>query len=47
MKNTLKKRKQVQLLRVKSDKEIFKIAKKNPRLSYYYYLFTGLERYED
>ena len=39
IKETLKKRKIVQELRVKSDKEIFKVTKKNPRLSYYYFLF--------
>lgn len=44
---TLKKRSKVQKLRKRSDREIFKIVKKNPRLSYYKYLFGGLAGYED
>lgn len=47
IKSTLEKRRRIQNLRVKSDKDIFKQVKKNPRLSYYYYLLTGLEKYED
>lgn len=47
IKSTLKKRRKIQNLRVKSDNEIFKKIKKNPRLSYYWYLFKGLEKYKD
>ena len=46
IKNTIKKRKIVQNYRKKTDKEIFKVVKKNPRLSYYYYMLIGLEKYE-
>lgn len=45
--NTLKKRKRIQALRKKSDKEIFKDTKKNPRLCYYYFLLTNLEKFQD
>ena len=44
---TLEKRKIVQSRKIKSDKEIFKIVKQNPRIEYYFYLFTGLEKYKD
>ena len=47
---TLAKRKKIQQFRKKTDKEIFKITKKNPRLIYYIYLFinwTKLKNYED
>lgn len=48
IKNTINKRKSVQSFRKKSDGEIFSITKKNPRLRYYSYLFTGkMEDYED
>jgi len=48
IRKTLKKRKIIQSFRKKTDKEIFSQAKKNPSLSYYYYLFTSkLERYKD
>ncbi len=45
--STLKKRKKIQRLRKKSDREIGMKVKKNPRLSYYYYIFKGLENYPD
>jgi len=45
--STLNKRKEVQKKRIKKDEEIFKIIKKNPRLSFFYYIFTGLGKYED
>ncbi len=46
--STIKKRQQVQLLRKKSDREIFKICKKDPGLSFYYYLLTSqMEKYQD
>lgn len=44
---TMRKRRTVQGFRKKSDKEIFKQVKRNPRLVYYYYLLTGLEKYEE
>ncbi len=44
---TLKKRKLVQALRKKSDAEISKQVKKNPSLSYYYYLLTNPKKYRD
>ena len=44
---TLRKRKTIQTLRKKSDKELFKTIKKNPRMSYYYYLFKGVHLYKD
>lgn len=45
---TLKKRREIQKLRKKTDVEIFNITKKNPRLNYYFYLFKGnLDRYQD
>lgn len=47
LKSTLEKRKKIQKTRTKKDKEIFNLVKKNPRLSYYFYLFKGLEHYED
>jgi GT2 family glycosyltransferase len=43
---TLKKRKIVQSFRKKTDAEIFKQVKQNPKLKYYYYFLTGLEKYE-
>jgi GT2 family glycosyltransferase len=43
---TLKKRGEVQFLRKKSDREIAKRTKRNPSLRYYYYLFSGLEKYD-
>lgn len=46
-KETLLERKSIQKMRKVSDKEIFKIARKEPDLAYYYYLLTGLEKYED
>lgn len=47
MTKTLKKRKNIKRIRKKSDKEIFMKVKRNPRWRYYYYLFVGLERYEE
>jgi len=44
---TIKKRRLVQSLRKKSDAEIFQQVKQNPRLSYYYYLLIGQEKYEE
>lgn len=45
---TLEKRKHIQsVIRKKSDKEIFEKVRKNPRLSYYFFLFRGLENYTD
>jgi GT2 family glycosyltransferase len=44
----LKRRREVQQTRKLSDKQIFKLVKVNPRLSYYYYLFTtDLSKYQD
>jgi GT2 family glycosyltransferase len=44
----MKRRKEVQKTRTLSDLEIFKRARRNPRLSYYYYLFTtDLSKYKD
>lgn len=46
--NTLNKRKHVQKdIRIKTDAEIFLKTKKNPRLSYYFYLLKGLQNYVD
>lgn len=48
LKQTLFKRRKVQLLRKVSDREIFKKVKRNPRLSYYYYQqFGKLKNYAD
>jgi len=44
---TLEKRKKVQALRTCSDNEIFSKVGKEPRISYYYYLLTGLRNYKD
>lgn len=44
---TLKARKKVQLQRIISDNFFFNRVMKNPRLSYYYYLFHGLKNYSD
>jgi GT2 family glycosyltransferase len=47
-KKTLAKRKKIQTLRKKSDKEIFSLVKKNPRFNYYLNLFRGnVETYAD
>lgn len=46
-KATMQKRKVVQSFRRKSDSEINKITKRNPKISYYYHLFTSLEKYEE
>jgi len=46
--NTMRKRSKVQKnIRIKTDKEIFKKVRRNPRASYYYYLLKGLEHYVD
>lgn len=45
--NTLNKRRKIQKDRVKKDRDIFRIIKKNPRLSFYYYAFIGSDKYED
>jgi len=47
IKTTLEKRKIIKNLRTKKDKEIFLKTKKNPRLSYYLYLFINLKKYKD
>lgn len=45
---TFKKRKYIQkIIRKKTDKEIFARTKKNPKLSYYFYLFNNLKKYND
>ncbi len=44
---TLKKRKKIQKSRKKSDAEVFKITKKNPRLIYYYYLLKSPWKLKD
>jgi hypothetical protein len=44
---TMHKRNVIQYFRKKTDKEIFKQVKRNPKLRYYYYLLTGLEKYEE
>jgi len=45
--NTLKKRNIIKKhMKNISDKKLFKIIMKNPNISYYYYLFTGLEKYK-
>lgn len=44
---TMQKRKAIQSLRKRTDKEIFKIVRKNPKISYYKYLFSDLAGYED
>lgn len=41
------KRKTIQSLRKVSDREIFSKVKRNPRLSYYYFLSRGPEKYRD
>ena len=47
-KNTLNKRRNIQRdIRKKTDQEIFSKTRKNPRLSYYFYLLRGLKNYED
>lgn len=45
--STLAKRRTVQAARRRSDRELFRLVKRNPRLVYYYYLLRGLERYVD
>jgi len=48
IRKTLKKRKYVQkCIRKKTDREIFSRARRNPRLSYYFYLVKGLKNYAD
>lgn len=47
IRKTLYKRRLIQSERKKSDGEIEKIVKKNPRISYLYYLFTDLQKYAD
>lgn len=45
---TLKKRKKIQKnIRTVTDWSIFKYVFRNPRLSYYYYLFSDIRRYKD
>lgn len=44
----LKRRREVQKVRKLSDRQIFKVCRINPRLSYYYHLFTtDLSKYRD
>ncbi len=47
IRKTIHKRKLVQKNRKVSYNEIFKKVKKNPRLSYYWYLFNNLREYKD
>lgn len=47
IKNTLSKRKIIQKMRKISDKKIFQKTKKNPKLSYFYYMIFWLEKYND
>lgn len=47
LRQTLKKRQVVQSFRKRKDTEIFEKVKKNPKLKYYYYLLTGLKKYEE
>lgn len=47
LKEVLRKRGKVQKLRVLADKEIFKKVRLNPRLSYYYHVYFGIEKYCD
>ena len=48
LKKTSNKRKKIQKnIRKKRDKEIFSKTRKNPKLSYYFYLLRGLQNYED
>lgn len=44
---TIRKRNVIQRFKKRTDKEIFKQVKRNPKLRYYYYLLTGLEKYEE
>jgi len=45
---TMKKRVKIQKLRIKKDKDYLKICLKNPRASYYYYLFSlQFNKYSD
>ncbi len=46
LENTLKKRRIIQNARKISDRSLFQIIVKNPKLNYYYYLFTDLKKYE-
>jgi GT2 family glycosyltransferase len=45
--STVKKRADISNFRGKHDKEYFSTVLKNPRLSYYLYLFKGLQYYKD
>ncbi len=45
--STLRKRKTVQSLRVKSDREIFAKVGRKPKLRYYYYLLVGLDKFKE
>ena len=45
--DTMNKRKEVQKLRVRSDKSIFKKVKRNPTIRYYFGLLIGIEKYVD
>ncbi len=48
MNDTLKKRKKIQSrIRKVTDWEILKQVYRNPRISYYYYLFSDIRRYKD
>lgn len=44
---TLRKRGAVQRHRTRTDRDIAKVVKRNPRLRYYFYLFTNLTKYVD
>ncbi len=45
---TFKKRRYIQShIRKVSDKSFFPLVIRNPRISYYYYMFSGLSRYKD
>lgn len=47
IRETLAKRREIQNMRKRSDSQINSYVKKNPRLSYYFYLFKGLHGYVD
>lgn len=48
LKETMKKRRHIQRkIRKVSDEQIFSVVRRNPRISYYYYLITGLNNYKD
>ncbi len=44
---TIVERKKIQAQRVRTDKQIFTLVRREPSLTYYYHLLFGLEKYED